>query len=72
MEEQDDSSWSDSKARDLFGSSSDELEWDMKVRPKKVKIRDSPMHVFTFFHVRLVRAPIISTVDSRSVLDREL
>ena len=28
LEEQDDSSWSDSEAIDLFGSSSDELEWD--------------------------------------------
>ena len=30
------------------------------------------MHVFTFFHVRLVKAPIISTENSRSVLDDEL
>ena len=51
-----------------------QMNWSgtLKVRPKKVKIRDSPVHVFTFFHVRLVRTPIISTGNSRSVLDDDL
>ena len=43
-----------------------------KLHQNKVKIRDSPMHVFTFFHARVVNVPIISTVNSRSVLDNEL